>query len=112
MFTSTLPSKYDSAGLEVFKPVRPIRIMNGTPPQNPAEGPSFEDLHKRFREFKHATNNALAIILALGEMTQRNPDHGKRLTQVVSEKGGQIVTQLRELDELFKARASLNQGGK
>lgn len=112
MVTPTLPPKYDPAGLENFRPVRPIRIMNGTPPSNPAEGPTFEELHKRFREFKHATNNALAIILALGEMTQRNPDHGKRLTQVVSEKGGQIVTQLRELDEAFRQRASLHQQGK
>lgn len=107
MVTPTLPPKYATEGMETFRPVRTIRIMNGTPPSNSAEGPTFEELHKRFREFKHATNNALAIILALGEMTQRNPDHGKRLTQVVSEKGGQIVSQLRDLDEAFRQRAAL-----
>jgi hypothetical protein len=68
----------------------------------PPEGPSFEELHRKFREFKHSTNNALAIVMALSEMTARNPDHAKRLVQVVAEKGPQVVGQLRELDEIFK----------
>lgn len=68
----------------------------------PPEGPSFEELHRKFREFKHATNNALAIVMALSEMTARNPDHAKRLVQVVAEKGPQVVGQLRELDEIFR----------
>ena len=68
----------------------------------PAERPSFDELHRKFREFKHSTNNALAIVMALSEMTARNPDHAKRLVQVVAEKGPQVVGQLRELDEIFK----------
>ena len=68
----------------------------------PPEAPSFEELYRRFREFKHATNNALAIVMALSEMTARNPDHAKRLIQVVAEKGPQVVGQLRELDDIFK----------
>lgn len=71
-----------------------------TPPS--AERPSFDELHRKFREFKHSTNNALAIVMALSEMTARNPDHAKRLVQVVAEKGPQVVGQLRELDEIFK----------
>lgn len=72
-----------------------------TPPPAP-EGASLEELHRKFREFKHSTNNALAIVMALSEMTARNPDHAKRLVQVVAEKGPQVVGQLRELDEIFK----------
>ena len=68
----------------------------------PAERASFDELHRKFREFKHSTNNALAIVMALSEMTARNPDHAKRLVQVVAEKGPQVVGQLRELDEIFK----------
>ncbi len=99
--------KYDLHDLET---VRPIMIMSGQPnPPPPAnEAPTFEELHKRFREFKHATNNALAIVMALSEMTARNPDHGRRLVQVVAEKGPQIVGQLRELDEWFRQRAVAN----
>jgi hypothetical protein len=68
----------------------------------PSERPSLDELHRKFREFKHSTNNALAIVMALSEMTARNPDHAKRLVQVVAEKGPQVVGQLRELDEIFR----------
>lgn len=71
-------------------------------PMPAPEGDTFDELHRKFREFKHATNNALAIVMALSEMTARNPDHAKRLVQVVAEKGPQVVGQLRELDEIFK----------
>ena len=73
-----------------------------TPPMAPTVE-TFAELHGHFREFKHATNNALAVILALGEMTQRNPDHAKRLTEGVADKCPQVVAQLRELDEKFRA---------
>ena len=89
--------------------VRPAMFARPAPPVSavtPAAAPtveSFADLHGHFREFKHATNNALAVILALGEMTQRNPDHAKRLTEVVADKCPQVVAQLRDLDEKFRA---------
>ncbi len=77
-------------------------MSSPAPNPPPAERPSFDELHRKFREFKHSTNNALAIVMALSEMTARNPDHAKRLVQVVAEKGPQVVGQLRELDEIFK----------
>ena len=96
--TTPLPPARDDV-----ETVRPMPPMTGhaTIPL-PPEGPSFDELYRKFREFKHATNNALAIVMALSEMTARNPDHAKRLIQVVAEKGPQVVGQLRELDEIFK----------
>ncbi len=109
MVTPLLPPKYDHPGSEN---IRPFLVMNGLSPATEPSGPSFEELHKKFREFKHATNNALAIMMALGEMTARNPDHAKRLVEIVGQKGPQITGQLQELDEWFKNRATLNELGK
>src|SRR5450755_5026502 len=96
--TTPHPPAHDDVG--TVNPHPPMSSPAPIPP--PSERPSLDELHRKFREFKHSTNNALAIVMALSEMTARNPDHAKRLVQVVAEKGPQVVGQLRELDEIFR----------
>src|SRR5205809_7167496 len=35
----------------------------------------LEELRKQFSEIKHSINNALAVMMALSEMSQRRPDY-------------------------------------
>ncbi len=45
---------------------------------DPARAISHEELvelQKKFSEIKHAINNALAVMMALSEMSQRRPDY-------------------------------------
>ena len=37
------------------------------------------ELQKKFSEIKHAINNALAVMMALSEMSQRRPDYSEKL---------------------------------
>ena len=103
--TTPPPPAHDVGNVSSNTPPTTSQAPSPPPAQSApsaSERPSFDELHRKFREFKHSTNNALAIVMALSEMTARNPDHAKRLVQVVAEKGPQVVSQLRELDEIFK----------
>src|SRR5260370_633822 len=57
-------------------------------------------LQKKFSEIKHSINNALAVMMALSEMSQRRPDYAEKLATTVLSKAPQIVTSL-----LLTARA-------
>ncbi len=66
--------------------------------------PSREDvlrLAAAFSEFRHALNNALAVMMALAEMTQRDPMRGEKLASSVLEKGRAISEKLREFTATF-----------
>ena len=39
----------------------------------------FAQLQKKFSEIKHSINNALAVMMALSEMSQRRPDYSEKL---------------------------------
>ncbi len=73
--------------------------------------PATDDLaalHEKFREVKHSINNSLAVIMALSELAQRNPQHYEKLTKTILTRCPDIVSQLqdfsRNLSEKIKPK--------
>ena len=62
-------------------------------------------LQKKFSEIKHSINNALAVMMALSEMSQRRPDYAEKLASTVLTKGPQIVSSLQEFTEALNEKA-------
>jgi hypothetical protein len=56
-------------------------------------------LQKKFSEIKHSINNALAVMMALSEMSQRRPDYADKLATNVLAKAPQIVSSLQEFTQ-------------
>ena len=75
----------------------------------------FEELRKKFSDIKHSINNALAVMMALSEMSQRRPDYAEKLASTVLTKAPQVVTGLQEFTNLLNEKAGTkpaNTGGK
>src|SRR6188508_3790256 len=66
-------------------------------------------LQKKFSEIKHSINNALAVMMALSEMSQRRPDYAEKLASTVLSKAPQIVTSLQEFTQVLNDKAGQNQ---
>jgi hypothetical protein len=64
-------------------------------------------LQKKFSEIKHGINNALAVIMALSEMSQRRPDYAEKLASTVLAKAPQIVSSLQEFTALLNEKAGV-----
>ncbi len=62
-------------------------------------------LQKKFSEIKHSINNALAVMMALSEMSQRRPDYSEKLATTVLTKAPQIVTSLQEFTNTLNEKA-------
>src|SRR5438477_8752606 len=62
------------------------------------------ELQKKFSEIKHSINNALAVIMALSEMSQRRPDYAEKLASTVLTKAPQIVSGLQEFTEALNEK--------
>jgi hypothetical protein len=65
----------------------------------------ISQLQKKFSEIKHSINNALAVMMALSEMSQRRPDYAEKLATTVLSKAPQIVTSLQEFTEALNQKA-------
>ena len=65
----------------------------------------LHELQKKFSEIKHAINNALAVMMALSEMSQRRPDYSEKLATTVLAKAPQIVTSLQEFTQALNDKA-------
>jgi hypothetical protein len=63
------------------------------------------ELQKKFSEIKHSINNALAVMMALSEMSQRRPDYAEKLASTVLSKAPQIVTSLQEFTQVLNDKA-------
>ncbi|HEY4283856.1 MAG TPA: hypothetical protein VGM62_12395 [Chthoniobacterales bacterium] len=59
----------------------------------------FAELQKKFSEIKHSINNALAVMMALSEMSQRRPDYSEKLATTVLAKAPTIVSSLQEFTQ-------------
>ena len=59
----------------------------------------FAELQRKFSEIKHSINNALAVMMALSEMSQRRPDYSEKLATTVLAKAPQIVSNLQEFTQ-------------
>ena len=64
-------------------------------------------LQKKFSEIKHSINNALAVMMALSEMSQRRPDYAEKLASSVLAKAPQIVSGLQEFTQLLNDKAGV-----
>ena len=64
-------------------------------------------LQKKFSEIKHSINNALAVMMALSEMSQRRPDYAEKLATTVLSKAPQIVTSLQEFTQALNDKAGV-----
>jgi hypothetical protein len=62
-------------------------------------------LQKKFSEIKHSINNALAVMMALSEMSQRRPDYSEKLASTVLTKAPQIVSSLQEFTQALSEKA-------
>jgi DNA invertase Pin-like site-specific DNA recombinase len=65
----------------------------------------LEELLEHFRNVKHDINNSLAVILALSELSQRNPAHFEKLAKTVLERGPGIVQMLQDFQMQLTAKA-------
>ncbi len=63
------------------------------------------ELQKKFSEIKHSINNALAVMMALSEMSQRRPDYSEKLASTVLTKAPQIVSSLQEFTTILASKA-------
>ena len=61
-------------------------------------------LQKKFSEIKHSINNALAVMMALSEMSQRRPDYAEKLASTVLSKAPQIVSSLQEFTQALNEK--------
>ena len=68
-------------------------------------------LQKKFSEIKHSINNALAVMMALSEMSQRRPDYAEKLASTVLSKAPQIVTSLQEFTQVLNEKATGSKSG-
>ena len=66
----------------------------------------FAQLLKKFSEIKHSINNALAVMMALSEMSQRRPDYSEKLATTVLSKAPQIVSSLQEFTQALNEKAA------
>jgi hypothetical protein len=61
----------------------------------------YEKIAQAFIQIRHDVNNAFAVLFALAELSQLNPDNASRLTSAMLEKGPLILQKLNEFQELL-----------
>lgn len=61
----------------------------------------LEELHQQLRTVRHTVNNDVAIIMAMAELSQRNPAHTERLRGVCMEKAPNIAALFRNFSDIF-----------
>ncbi|HUK81499.1 MAG TPA: hypothetical protein VLZ12_02600 [Verrucomicrobiae bacterium] len=61
----------------------------------------LEALHQNLRTVRHAINNNVAVIMAMAELSQRNPGQCQKLSQICLEKAPQIAAAIGGFTELF-----------
>ncbi len=64
----------------------------------------LENICSAFRDFKHNLNNTLAVIMALSELSQRNPAHYEKLAKAILERGPEVVHQLNNFQLILGAK--------
>ena len=77
-------------------------------PNRTLSAEELSQLQKKFSEIKHGINNALAVMMALPEMSQRRPDYAEKLASNVLTKAPQIVSNLQEFTALLNEKAGVN----
>jgi mannitol/fructose-specific phosphotransferase system IIA component (Ntr-type) len=83
------------------------QTLNEKAGPKPEVGQEIVELQKKFSEIKYAINGALAVMMALSEMSQRRPDYSEKLASTVLMKAPQIVSSLQEFTQALNEKAGL-----
>lgn len=67
----------------------------------------METLYQNLRTVRHAINNHVAVIMAMAELSQRNPAQSSKLSQLCLEKAPQIAAAIGGFTELFNGALSM-----
>jgi hypothetical protein len=81
--------------------------MNDTEQQLEQMRKQMEGLYQNLRTVRHAINNHVAVIMAMAELSQRNPAQCAKLSQICLEKAPQIAATIGGFTELFSGAVSL-----
>jgi len=65
-------------------------------------------LHQNLRTMRHTVNNHLAVIMAMAELSQRNPAQYARFSQMCLEKAPQITSAIAKFSEMMDAAVKLH----
>jgi hypothetical protein len=69
----------------------------------------LDALYQNLRTVRHAINNDVAVIMAMAELSQRNPAQSQKLVQLCLEKAPQISSSIGGFSELFNGTLNLQQ---
>jgi hypothetical protein len=69
----------------------------------------MDALYQNLRTVRHAVNNNVAVIMAMAELTQRNPAQCQKLSQLCLDKAPQIAAAIGGFAELFEGAVSLQE---
>lgn len=72
----------------------------------------LEALYQNLRTVRHAINNDVAVIMAMAELSQRNPAQSQKLIQLCLEKAPQISVAIGGFSELLNGTLNLHQDTK
>jgi len=72
----------------------------------------LEMLYQNLRTARHAINNDVAVIMAMAELSQRNPAQSQKLVQLCLEKAPQISASIGGFSELFNGTLNMQQGSR
>lgn len=76
--------------------------MNDQEKQTQQHQQQLAALHQNLRTVRHAVNNNVAVIMAMAELSQRNPAQSQKLCQLCLEKAPQIAAAIGGFSELFE----------
>jgi mannitol/fructose-specific phosphotransferase system IIA component (Ntr-type) len=81
------------------------QVLNEKAGLKPEVGEEIVELQKKFSEIKYASNNALAVMMALSEMSRRGPAYSEKLARTVLTNAPQIVSSLQEFTQALNEKA-------
>jgi hypothetical protein len=84
-------------------------IMNHHDKQAQQTQQQLQALHQNLRTVRHAINNNVAVIMAMAELSQRNPAQFQKLCQLCLEKAPQIASAVAGFAELFEGTINLQE---
>jgi len=84
-------------------------LMNQHDKHSQQRQQQLETLFHNLRTVRHAINNNVAVIMAMAELSQRNPAQCAKLSQLCLEKAPQISTAVAGFSELFEGTLDLQE---
>ncbi len=84
-------------------------LMNDSERQLEQLYKQLEALNQNLRTVRHAINNHVAVLMAMAELSQRNPAQCQKLSQLCLEKAPQIAAAIGGFKELFDGVVNLQE---